>query len=82
MAGTRRQEEPFGTTSRLPGSAAILIVGEGAALTAIAVYLAIIAVKSLRASWRARRTERLIAHHDSAHDALRPRERAGAQFSR
>lgn len=35
----------------------MLIVGMGAALTAIAVYLAVIFVKSLRASWRARRAE-------------------------
>jgi threonine/homoserine/homoserine lactone efflux protein len=32
----------------------MLIVGGGAALTAIAAYLAFIGVKSLRASWRAR----------------------------
>lgn len=36
----------------------MLIVGGGAALIAIAVYLAWISVRSLRASWRARRAAR------------------------
>ena len=43
----------------------MLIVGGGAALTAIAAYLAFIAVKSLRASWRARRVERRKLAHQS-----------------
>jgi len=36
----------------------MLIVGGGAALTAIAAYFAFVAIKSLRASWRARQAER------------------------
>ena len=52
----------------------MLIVGGAAAFTAIAVYLAIIAIKSLRHSWSARRTERPIARRDDDHDALRARE--------
>jgi hypothetical protein len=36
----------------------MVIVGGGAALTAIAVYFAIIGAKSLRASWRARKAAR------------------------
>jgi uncharacterized membrane protein YccC len=36
----------------------MLIVGGGAALAAIAAWFVWVAVKSLRASWRARRIER------------------------
>ena len=43
----------------------MLIVGGSAALTAIAVYLAWIGVKSLRASWRARAKERREAARQS-----------------
>ena len=61
----------------------MLIVGGAAAFTAIVVYLAIIAIKSLRHSWSARRTERPIARRDDDHAALRAREpRAGANLSR
>jgi len=55
----------------------MLIVGGGAALTAIAAYFAFVAIKSLRASWRARaatkRAEaregayRRAPEHESAH---------------
>jgi threonine/homoserine/homoserine lactone efflux protein len=41
----------------------MLIVGGGAALTAIAAYLAFIGLKSLRAAWRARAAERRAAQH-------------------
>lgn len=61
----------------------MLIVGGAAAFTAIVVYLAIIAIKSLRHSWSARRIERPIARRDDDHAALRAREpRAGADLSR
>jgi hypothetical protein len=61
----------------------MVIVGGGAALTAIAVYLGFFAVKTLRVSWRARRARSLTAHRDEAHAALRSREaRAGARVSR
>ena len=60
----------------------MLIVGGAAAATAIAVYLAVIAVKSLRHSWSARRTERPITRRDDHHAALRARiPRAGANLS-
>jgi threonine/homoserine/homoserine lactone efflux protein len=36
----------------------MLIVGGGAALTAIATYLAWLGLRSLRASWRVREAER------------------------
>jgi threonine/homoserine/homoserine lactone efflux protein len=49
----------------------MLIVGGGAALTAIAAYLAFIGVKSLRAWWRARQAERreLARHSERRHEA-------------
>lgn len=53
----------------------MLIVGGGAALTAIAAYLAFIGVKSLRASWRARQAER----RELAHRSERRRD-AHAEF--
>jgi threonine/homoserine/homoserine lactone efflux protein len=40
----------------------MLIVGGGAALTAIAAYLIWLSVRSLRASWRARQAERRAVH--------------------
>ena len=51
----------------------MLIVGGGAALTAIAAYFAFVAIKSLRASWRARQAERRDLAHQSErrHDARR-----------
>ena len=54
------------------------IVGGGAALIAIAAYLAIFAIKSLRVSRRMRQAERPIAHCHDAQDAPR---RAEAQVS-
>jgi threonine/homoserine/homoserine lactone efflux protein len=36
----------------------MVIVGGGAALTAIATYLAWLSLRSLRAAWRARQAER------------------------
>jgi threonine/homoserine/homoserine lactone efflux protein len=55
----------------------MLIVGGSAALTAIAVYLAWIGVKSLRASWRARAAARREAarqagHRHAAHAEVQP----------
>ena len=49
----------------------MLIVGGGAALTAIAAYFAFVAIKSLRASWRARQAERCELAHQSKRDARR-----------
>jgi hypothetical protein len=51
----------------------MLIVGGGAALTAIAAYFASVAIKSLRTSWRARQAERCELAHQSErrHDARR-----------
>jgi threonine/homoserine/homoserine lactone efflux protein len=43
----------------------MLIVGGGAALIAIAVYLAWIGIKSLRVSWRARQAEKRAALRES-----------------
>jgi hypothetical protein len=54
----------------------MVIVGGGAALTAIAAYLAFFAFKS----WRARRARRLIANRADARHDMRSREaRAGAR---
>ena len=52
----------------------MLIVGGGAALIAIAVYLAWISVKSIRASWWARRAERRRARSDCGGKAARRQE--------
>ena len=60
----------------------MLIVGGAAAFTAIAVYLAIIAIKSLRHSWSARRTERLIARRDDDHAQRARREQAAPVIAR
>jgi threonine/homoserine/homoserine lactone efflux protein len=50
----------------------MLIVGGGAALTAIAAYLAFIGVKSLRAAWRARAAEQ--RRHEEREFHLAPGE--------
>jgi threonine/homoserine/homoserine lactone efflux protein len=48
----------------------MLIVGGGAALAAIAVYLIWLSLRSLRASWRARQAERRAAYHsERRHEA-------------
>jgi hypothetical protein len=52
----------------------MLIVGGGAALTAITIYLAWIFVKSIRAAWLARRAERRKAGRDGVGDAARRHE--------
>jgi hypothetical protein len=60
----------------------MVIVGGGAALTAIAVYLGFFAFKTVRASWRARARSQ-IAHREGGDDALVAREeRERAQVSR
>jgi threonine/homoserine/homoserine lactone efflux protein len=51
----------------------MLIVGGGAALTAIAAYLVWLSVRSLRASWRTRQARRKLAHqserrHEAQHE--------------
>ncbi len=52
----------------------MLIVGGGAALIAIAVYLAWIGVKSLRASWRTRAAAKREALRQSARRHAAPAE--------
>ncbi len=52
----------------------MLIVGGGAALIAIAVYLAWISVKSIRASWRERQAERRRARSGGGGEAARAHE--------
>lgn len=47
----------------------MLIVGGGAALTAIAAYLAWLSVRSLRASWRARQVKRRAHQLECRHEA-------------
>jgi hypothetical protein len=52
----------------------MLIVGGGAALTAIAIYLAWISVQTCLAAWRERRAERRRAGNDGGGEAARAHE--------